>query len=45
MFEFLWNKGIKIYVVVVGNKEDIDEDELIEIVGVWENVIFVELFD
>lgn len=43
--EPLRNKGIKIYVVAVGNKEDIDEDELIEIAGARENVITAESYD
>ncbi|XP_022779349.1 collagen alpha-6(VI) chain-like isoform X2 [Stylophora pistillata] len=41
----LRNKGINIYVVAVGNKKDIDEDELVEITGTPENVLTTESFD
>ena len=43
--EPLRNKRIKIYVVAVENKEDIDEDELIEIAGARENVITAESYN
>lgn len=41
----LRDKGIKIYVIGVGSKEDIDEDELIQIAGTQENVLTTDLFD
>lgn len=41
----LRDKGIKIYVVGVGSKEDIDEDELIQIAGTQENVLTTDLFE